>query len=1036
MKHLLMLLIVVSTYSVVTAQPWLVNLPQAKSHSELTLKDYQKAFNDYWEPFNLERGHYVDENGQSRKASGWKQFKRWEWFMENQVDAETGAFPEVTINEVMHKWKQNHDGEKNKNANWEVVGPSSSEGGYAGVGRINTIAFHPTDNDTYWIGAPAGGLWVTNDNGGSWTCLTDDNSVLGISDIFIPTDYATSNTIYIATGDRDASDNYSVGVLKSTDAGITWQATGLGFSVGQGEMVTRLLADPNDNQTIIAATSDGVYKTTDGGDAWGSQLTSTSFIDMEFKPGDFNTLYGSTKTGSIYVSVDGGDSWNVALSTGVGRIELAVSMDNAEVVYAIVAANDNGLYGIYKSENSGSAFSLVFDETNLMGWYLGGSDDQGGQGWYDLSIAVSPSDANLLLAGGVNTWRTTDGGANWDLVNHWYGGYGAQAVHADKHMLKYRNNGDLFECNDGGVYISDNDGASGSWTDKTNGMEISQIYKLGVAATQDDEAILGLQDNGTKLTSNNGSWDDVIGGDGMECLIDYSDEDIQYGSLYYGQMYRTMNSWSWDSEITPSGAGNGAWVTPYIIDPVNPQILYAGFANVWKSTNRGDSWTQISTMGSSSKLRSLAIAPSDSQTLYAADPYSIWKTTDGGDSWSDISSGLPSNTITYITVKNDDPNTLWVTLGGYDTQGVYESINGGDTWTNISAGLPELPVITIVQNKLMIGAAHLYAGTAAGVFIKIGDAQWESYSTNLPNVYMGELEIYYDDTDIYNSRLYAATYGRGLWKSPLYLEMSNPPVINTVDASSVEGFSAILNASVVSDFGSDITESGFIFGYDETLSYDDSDVQLFTNNPVVTSGSFSYDIDGLVEETTYYYRAYAINEFGIGYGVVKSFTTLGPQTYEVVFYVADAGHGEGVYQAEINVEGEVILTNIVGRAHLYLPNGNYTYNISADGYNEMPDETFEVLDDVVTIYRVITQVGLMELENADLQLYPNPATSELNIKVKGVFHAELFDVTGKSVMQKRIYRNGKMETNRLSPGVYFLHLENKTHKAIRKVLIQ
>ena len=173
--------------------------------------------------------------------------------------------------------------------------------------------FHPSDNNTYWVGAPSGGLWVTHDNGSSWTCLTDNTEVIGVSDIIIPTDYATSHTIYIATGDRDHWDNRSVGVLKSTDDGVTWKTTGLTYTLASYTMVTRLLLDPSSNQTIIAATTKGVYKTTDGGTTWNTQLTPKSFVDMEYKPGDFNTLYGANTSGGIYVSSNGGANWNQVL---------------------------------------------------------------------------------------------------------------------------------------------------------------------------------------------------------------------------------------------------------------------------------------------------------------------------------------------------------------------------------------------------------------------------------------------------------------------------------------------------------------------------------------------------------------------------------------------------------------------------------------------------------------------------------------------------------------------------------------------------
>jgi len=158
--------------------------------------------------------------------------------MENQKNTTTGEFPSQTAQQVYNEYLKTHPQKKNKKAaSWTSLGTSSSGGGYAGVGRINCIAFHPSDNDTYWVGAPAGGLWKTTNNGGSWTCLTDNNAVLGVSSIIIPSDYATSNTIYIGTGDRDSWDNYSIGVLKSTNGGTTWNTTGLTYSLSDNDMV-------------------------------------------------------------------------------------------------------------------------------------------------------------------------------------------------------------------------------------------------------------------------------------------------------------------------------------------------------------------------------------------------------------------------------------------------------------------------------------------------------------------------------------------------------------------------------------------------------------------------------------------------------------------------------------------------------------------------------------------------------------------------------------------------------------------------------
>jgi len=420
-----------------------------------------------------------------------------------------------------------------------------------------------------------------------------------------------------------------------------------------------------------------------------------------------------------------------------------------------------------------------------MGWDCSGGDS-GGQAWYDLCIAADPNNSSTLFIGGVNTWKSTDGGSTWSINNHWSSTCGGSAtnVHADKHNLVFQNGSStLFECNDGGLYSTTNLGSS--WTHLSNGMVISQMYKLGVAQTTDQDIIAGLQDNGTKamLTS---SWNDVMGGDGMECLIDYSNENTQYGSLYYGEIRRTNNHWGSSTTISGSIGGSGAWVTPYVQDPMVSNTLYVGYQDIWKSTNKGDSWTQLSSWGGST-LRSLAVAPSNSNYIYTATNSTLYGTSDGGSNWSNITGSLPvgSSSITYISVKNDDPNTIWISMGQFNNNGVFESTDGGSTWTNISTGLPTLPTNCVIQNRQNTNEVELYAGTDVGVYIKLGTANWIPYFTNMPNVVIGELDIYYDDVTPANSSIRAATYGRGLWESDLYFDPNTLMANFTADNTSI-----------------------------------------------------------------------------------------------------------------------------------------------------------------------------------------------------------------------------------------------------------
>ena len=852
------------------SQEWLNNLPTNKNTEELNFYDYQKAFNEYWAPFNVDDNGYYLENGKKKKAAGWKQYHRWAWDMEGQIDPKTGAFPTKTAQEVYQEFiKAQPKQERGRSASWTPLGPNSSTGGYAGVGRINCIAFHPTDNNIYWIGAPGGGLWKTTDDGNSWICLTDDNSVLGISDILIPTDYAASQTIYIGTGDKDGWDNRSVGVLKTTDGGATWNTTGISYNLSQNEMITRLLVNPNDNQEIIAATKDGVYKTTDGGTNWATQLTNTYFMDMEYKPGDFSTLYGSTKHGDIYTSNDAGANWAKIYDNPDGRrIELAVSPDNANIVYAVVGGMDSGLLEILKSTNSGASFPVVFSGAtkNLLGWDSNGGD-AGGQAWYDLSMAASPVDANTILVGGVNTWRSTNGGADWSIVTHWYGASGVQAVHADKHKLEYRSNGDLFECNDGGVYFSSNDGTV--FLDKTNGLMISQMYRMGATHLSYGENIAGLQDNGTKNLSG-GNWSDVKGGDGMDCLIDYTDINIQYGCSQYGNLSRTTNHWNNSTGISPNGAGSGAWVTPYIIDPVNHNTLYAGYQDLWKTTDKGNNWARIYDRPSGT-INFLAIAPSDNLTILVGQYGSLMKTTDGGVNWVDIAAGLPfaNGSISSLHIKHDDPNTIWVSLTGYNNHNVYESTDGGGSWNNISAGLPSLPAYSVIQNTQLNNELHLYVGTEIGVYLKKGNLDWVPYNDGLPNVKSGEIEIYYD-VNPGNSKLRLASYGRGMWESPLEPEETNLPTVQTSAPTNITTNSATVGGNVLSEGASNITERGVVWGL--TANPTTADNKII--HASLGTGIYTSPLAGLNSATTYHTRAYAINNEGTSYGANEPLFTL------------------------------------------------------------------------------------------------------------------------------------------------------------------
>jgi photosystem II stability/assembly factor-like uncharacterized protein len=593
----------------------------------LSLSEHQSAFNQYWQDKNVVNGYYT-ENGVQKKAYGWKQYKRWENYWKTRVNIADNTFPNYSQYKLADlQFEENLLQERSSSGQWISLGPSSSNGGYAGVGRLNCIEFHPTDNDVFWVGAPTGGLWKTDDGGITWNTLTDDNEVLGVSTIAIPSDYQTSQTIYIGTGDKNSwhHDNGN-GIFKSTDGGITWDVS-LEINVASNITVNKILIHPSNNNILYAAATNGIFKTVDAGLSW-NQIYSNNYIsDLEFHPSDPSILYASNKWyGEIYkVTNDGSNVYTVFNDGEARRIELAVTPASPNMVYAVVVNSEHGLRGIYKSYDSGESFNLVTQTPNILANDVDGTST-GGQGWYDLALVADPYDEDILYCGGVNTWKSYDGGVSWEINNFWTSYYcsSCEIVHADKHFFAY-NGTSLYECNDGGLYKTE-DGTN--WDNISNGIVNSQMYKLSTAQTSDNITIAGLQDNGTKLRHYDNNWYDVVGGDGMNCEIDPTNENYMYASIQNGKLVRTVDGWSGSYElITRDSDGNpingldetGEWVTPYLISHTEPSTLYIGLDNVWKSVDRGDSWTKISDIYATDKLDIIAMSESNSQVIYTAE---------------------------------------------------------------------------------------------------------------------------------------------------------------------------------------------------------------------------------------------------------------------------------------------------------------------------------------------------------------------------------------------------------------------------------
>ncbi|MGB1306645.1 MAG: VPS10 domain-containing protein, partial [Flavobacteriales bacterium] len=652
-------------------------------------------------------------------------------------------------------------------------------------------------------------------------------------------DPTNTDIMYIITGDRDADDTYAYGLMKSTDGGESWNSTGLSFNINSAYRGNRILINPNNTNILIVSTRKSGYgetfRSTDGGQNWELVLQGPNLISMEFNPTNSNHIYAvTTGTSKYYRSFDNGVTWSNATNdsglpnSGNTRAVVAVTPANPNVVYILYSAGGGGFGGLYKSTDGGYNFTLQSNSPNILSWEVDGSGADG-QGTYDLALAVSPTNEDIVFTGGINIWKSTNGGVDFNISSHWYGADGTEYVHADQHMLKYNPaNGILYSGNDGGLYKTEDNGIF--WTDISDDLQITQFYKIGISQTNYGLLLGGTQDNGTLRCNSENDWDAVRGGDGMECAVDPTDPSIMYSEVYYGAISISTNGGqNWD-DIAPDT--DGAWITPYEIDQNNPSRIVIGYENVYESLDYGSNWEMISgTFNNSGNIDVIALS-TNSDVIYISETEEIYKTIDGGQNWTNISSSLPNNTVTDIAIHPSDENRVWITFSGYSNGNkVFYSSDGGTNWTNISDDLPNLPANCILfypPNET------LFAGTDIGVFYKDSSmTNWEYFNQGLPNVIVTELEYH-----INSNSLFAGTYGRGVWATNL---PSTVPPVASFNYTILDECSGLVSFNNTSSNSSSVE---WVFGDNNTSNQENSthqyqydgtyEVKLVANNSLGT----------------------------------------------------------------------------------------------------------------------------------------------------------------------------------------------------------
>lgn len=809
---LTLLLSITSVYSQFNQEaPWLKQLKASSENSkqQLTFNQIVNAFNDYW----------LDKDYTAR-GSGYKPFKRWESYWSNYVKQD-GTLPTAkelwdTYLEVKNQSNTQRSNSIAAASNWQPVGPftHTNTGSWSsGQGRVNVIVKDPNNINTLYAGAPAGGIWKSTDSGSTWATTTDDLPQIGVSGIAV--DYNNSDIIYIATGDDDAGDSYSVGVMKSTDGGQTWNTTGLNPGNSPTSM-NDIYMHPTNSNILWVATNNGVFKTTDAGVTWSNQNSSGfsngtagfNITDIKINPSNPNTIY-AVSANRFYRSLDGGESFNVVTSglpfSNISRYVIDVTSANPNVVYILASDNGYSFLGLYKSSNSGASFTTVANQASV------GDIFESTQTWFDMAMAVSDTNENEVYTGVLNIWKTSDGGNTFTKLNNWSSPFSSTYTHADIHYLRFFD-GELFAGTDGGFYKSDNAGTS--FTDLTAGMQISQFYRIAVSKQTSTKMVGGLQDNGGHAYSN-GQWKNYYGADGMETVIDPNNSNNYYGFIQGGGgLYYSTNA---GSNLTgaigaPTGE-NGNWITPLAMS--NNGELFAGYSSLYKLV--GSDWSAVSS-SFGTNIDVLEIDEINPDNIYVATNSILRKSTNNGVAFSTINTF--SSNITSIEVNNTDNSIVYVTTSGPLGE-VFKSTDGGNNFTSITSGLPAVTK-NIIKHQALHSKNPLFLGTSLGVYRYDDDTlTWQLFNNSLPNVSVRDLEINLNDNNIT-----AATYGRGIWQSAIPFEVP----MDDIKLVAVNGISQLIECNA-------------------TLA---PDVEVFNNGQnTITSIDFVYTIDGTPNSFTW-----------------------------------------------------------------------------------------------------------------------------------------------------------------------------------------
>lgn len=775
------------------------------------------------------------------RGTGYKQYERWKYEKQFHLDANGYMLPDdydaLQYKKISARMANGDQGLNNAVAGaWTELGPTGwnrTSGWNPGVGRITSIAVYPSNQNIIYVTSPGGGVWKSTTGGNAWSPVNDyDNNMMNMFSVSVD----PTNPDIVLAGNSGGT------IFKSTDGGSTWTSK----SSGMGS-VRKILISP-DNPLIMFATGSGIFKSTDGGETWVKKSTNST-EDIEFKPGNTGILYACGS--NVFRSLNGGETWSQLGSTnGIAysaRCMIGVSAADSNVVY-IIQANGSEFGRMYKSMDGGDTFTVTVTGssancTNYFGYSTNGCGT-GGQATYDMAICVNPFNANEVHIGGIICWKSTNGGTGFVAETAWSLPNTVGYNHADIHALDWVGT-NIYSGSDGGIYRSSDNGDN--WSDLSYGLGTRQFYRIACSKTSKRIVTGGAQDNGSSVLRSTG-WLDWLGADGMDGLISPLDSNLMWGTSQYGSLYKSINCGSSYSNITSPGSGN--WITPLAIAS-NSNVIYSGYDGVYKSTDNGSTWSKISGTVISSNLNVLAVAPSNSNYIYASTGTNIYVTKDGGATWT--SRALSGISITSFAIHPTNPEKIWISSSS-TTNRILVSTDAGASFTNISSNLPSLSARSVVADNT--AEEGIYAGMNIGVYYTNKNmTSWVNLTDNLPQVAINEVEL-----QLSGGKIRAATYGRGLWERDLYNPCNSPTAPQTV---------FVTDSTAQVSWTASASATGYNIDYKKTSS-------ATWVNASSNISNVDYEFTGLTRGTSYDWRVNANCSGGSSAYISGSFTTTIP----------------------------------------------------------------------------------------------------------------------------------------------------------------